>query len=290
MEIKLGNKIRTLRKQKNISQEILAQYLGVSFQAVSKWESGAAMPDITLIPAIASFFGVSTDELFDYNHFEMENRVNEIISKSLPYRGVDDAKCEAILREGLKKYPGNDILLNCLIYSIPVPERSEEVIGICKSLIAGTKDDTVKYDACRILAETYHTLGQYDLTKETLEMIPEIYFTKLELAACMLSGKDKFNAAVTQKFLAADSLVEMLRRLAEYYAETGEPDKALNQLVTAKAVIESLRHDRVKGEQHGKELYQGMSGVLEEINMQIIRLSAEEGKWNLGLAQQERLI
>ena len=60
------------------------------------------MPDITLVPAIASFFGVATDELFDYNHFEMEKRVNEIIEESLPFRGVDDAKCETILREGLK--------------------------------------------------------------------------------------------------------------------------------------------------------------------------------------------
>ena len=42
MNIKLGEKIRTLRKQKNISQDVLAQYLGVSFQAVSKWENGVS--------------------------------------------------------------------------------------------------------------------------------------------------------------------------------------------------------------------------------------------------------
>ena len=54
--IKLGEKIKSLRKQKNISQEVLANYLGVSFQAVSKWETEAALPDVTLIPAIAAFF------------------------------------------------------------------------------------------------------------------------------------------------------------------------------------------------------------------------------------------
>ena len=66
MPVNLGDKIRQLRKGKGISQEVLAQYLGVSFQAVSKWETGTTLPDVTLIPAIASFFGVSTDELFDY--------------------------------------------------------------------------------------------------------------------------------------------------------------------------------------------------------------------------------
>ena len=272
MEIKLGNKIRTLRKQKNISQEVLAQYLGVSFQAVSKWESETAMPDITLVPAIASFFGVSTDELFDYNHFEMEKRVNEIIEESLPFRGVDDAKCEAILREGLKKYPGNDILLNCLIYSIPVPERSDEVISICKSLIEGTKDDSVKYDACRILAETYHVLGQYDLTKETIAMIPEIYFTKLELDAQLLAGEDKFQAAAVQKFLSAESLVEMLQELAEFYEEAGDCDKAKNQLETAKAVIEAFKGDVVKADHHVSNLYQCMQEKMAEIDKQIAEL------------------
>ena len=67
--IKLGEKIKSLRKQKNISQEVFANYLGVSFQAVSKWETGNTMPDVTMIPAIASFFGVSTDELFDFRVF-----------------------------------------------------------------------------------------------------------------------------------------------------------------------------------------------------------------------------
>ena len=70
--MQLGEKIKSLRKQKNLSQEVLANYLGVSFQAVSKWESGTTMPDVMLIPAIASFFGVSTDELFDFNLFETE--------------------------------------------------------------------------------------------------------------------------------------------------------------------------------------------------------------------------
>ena len=55
MSVRLGKKIREFRKVKNLSQEVLAQFLGVSFQAVSKWENDTAMPDISLIPVIASF-------------------------------------------------------------------------------------------------------------------------------------------------------------------------------------------------------------------------------------------
>ena len=82
MNIHMGEKIRQLRKEKNISQEVLAQVLGVSFQAVSKWETGAAFPDITLIPAIAAFFGVSTDDLFQYNRLAMEEKITALCKEA----------------------------------------------------------------------------------------------------------------------------------------------------------------------------------------------------------------
>ena len=62
----LGNKIRILRRNKNITQEELARELSVSSQAVSKWERSIASPDISVLPAIARFFGITMDELFNY--------------------------------------------------------------------------------------------------------------------------------------------------------------------------------------------------------------------------------
>ncbi len=220
MNIKIGEKIKSLRKQKNISQEVLAQYLGVSFQAVSKWENETTMPDITLVPAIASFFGVSTDELFDFNLMEIELHVEEICKESWQYRDTDPAKSEAILREGLKKFPGNDILLNNLLYTMRTPERAAEVITLCKSLIESTKLDDVKYDTLRILAETYKEQGEYELVKVTLDKIPELYFTKLELQAELLEGEEMAKAAIKQLGLSLDSAVEMSKILTSYYDAT----------------------------------------------------------------------
>ena len=208
--IKLGEKIKSLRKQKNISQEVFANYLGVSFQAVSKWENGNTMPDVTMIPAIASFFGISTDELFDFNLFETEKQVEAICAESWKYRNSDVAKSEEILRKGLQRYPGNDIILNNLLYTLDYQTRAEEVISICKSLITSTKDDSVKYDACRILATCYKENGQVDLIEPTLEMIPEIYFSKLELMASLLDGENSYEAAQKQKNISAEDLIDML--------------------------------------------------------------------------------
>ena len=224
--IKLGEKIKSLRKQKNISQEVFANYLGVSFQAVSKWENGNTMPDVTMIPAIASFFGISTDELFDFNLFETEKQVKAICAESWKYRNSDVAKSEEILRKGLQRYPGNDIILNNLLYTLDYQTRAEEVISICKSLITSTKDDSVKYDACRILATCYKENGKVDLIKPTLEMIPEIYFTKLELMASLLDGENSYEAAQKQKNISAEDLIDMLVIAGKYLKNRGENEKA----------------------------------------------------------------
>lgn len=63
----LGKRIADLRKNQNMTQEELSEKLGVSPQAVSKWETGASCPDITLLPAIAALFGVTIDSLLTDN-------------------------------------------------------------------------------------------------------------------------------------------------------------------------------------------------------------------------------
>lgn len=64
MNIDLGRRIKTLRLSHAMTQEQLAQKLGVSAQAVSKWESGTNMPDINLLPDLSVIFGITIDELF----------------------------------------------------------------------------------------------------------------------------------------------------------------------------------------------------------------------------------
>lgn len=226
MHLRLGEKIRTLRKARNLSQEVLAQYLGVSFQAVSKWETGDTMPDVALIPAIASFFEVSTDELFDFHLMEQEEKVMEICSRAAKIRCNDPECAEHILRDGLKQYPGNDIILNNLLYTMRSPERSNEVITVCRSILEITKQDEVKYDVLRIMAETYHKMGQQNLVKPTLEQIPEIYFSKLELAANLLEGDDAMKAAKTHATLCRDDLLDMLSRISQLYRQQGDTEQA----------------------------------------------------------------
>ena len=196
--MKLGEKIKSLRKQKNISQEVFANYLGVSFQAVSKWENGNTMPDVAMIPAIACFFGVSTDELFDFHLYEIEKNIEAIVNEHSKYWDSDKAKAEQIIRDGLKKYPGNDVLLNCLIGVLSELGKNDEVITIGKALVESTKHDDVRFDAYRIMAEAYKAKGEYQSAKDAIDRIPEIYFSNLYVKACLLDGQERFEAAAKE--------------------------------------------------------------------------------------------
>ncbi len=64
--IKIGTVIAARRKEKGVTQEELAQHVGVSKPAVSKWESGQSYPDISLLPLLAAYFNISVDELISY--------------------------------------------------------------------------------------------------------------------------------------------------------------------------------------------------------------------------------
>ena len=73
--MELGKKIKQLRFKASLTQEQLAEIVGVSAQAVSKWENSVAMPDISLLPQLSETFGVSIDDLFDLT---VEQRLNRI--------------------------------------------------------------------------------------------------------------------------------------------------------------------------------------------------------------------
>lgn len=79
MTIEIGKQIKSLRVQKGVTQEELANHLGISYQAVSKWENNITAPDIQLLPMISVYFGVTIDELFMIPCEEQMERIENMI-------------------------------------------------------------------------------------------------------------------------------------------------------------------------------------------------------------------
>ena len=182
-------------------------------------------------------------------------------------RFSDAEKSEHILREGLKRFPGNDIILNNLLYTLDYQTRADEVITLCKTLIESTKDDSVKYDACRILASCYKENGQNDLVKPTLEIIPEIYFSKLELMASLLDGEDSYEAAQKQKNLSAEDLIDMLIVTGKHLKENGEFEKANSQFRIALKVMDAFEEDFIESKWFKATVYEYTSEQRKEVEV-----------------------
>ena len=106
MEHTLGKRIAALRRDKGLKQDELAQQLGVTPQAVSKWENDQTCPDITLLPKLAQILGVSVDELLSGKSQEEEPPV-----KVLPVEQRKDLK-DMVLRIVVDSAEGDKVRVN----------------------------------------------------------------------------------------------------------------------------------------------------------------------------------
>ena len=126
----IGQTIRRLRKERNFTQEELAEQLNISAQAVSKWENGTSLPDISQVVPLASVFGVTTDVLFGIEGTNAAEEAYRIVSEAEEIKQYGELSTYLAaydrLLEGLQKYPNNLILLNnCVGFglSLCLPEN-----------------------------------------------------------------------------------------------------------------------------------------------------------------------
>ena len=88
-----GTNIRRIRREADMTQEQLADLLNISPQAVSRWETNAAMPDISLLPALANTFHVTTDELLGVDIENNQASIDEMCRNVIDFKeneGIED--------------------------------------------------------------------------------------------------------------------------------------------------------------------------------------------------------
>ena len=115
MELNLAKNLKKLRKERGITQEELAGFIGVSFQAVSKWERDEGYPDITILPSLANFFCVTLDDLVGMNEIQNTEKREQIVKKALALSSEGKtAECISVLRDGLHTYPDDFRIMEAL--------------------------------------------------------------------------------------------------------------------------------------------------------------------------------
>ncbi len=226
MQLDLGNNIRQLRRRDKRTQEAVAEALGVTSQAVSRWESGGSYPDMNLIPSIANYFGVTIDELFGYSN-ERGNRIDALVSQIQKMKwennGSDETLNEAIClaRQALVEFPGNDRLMVCLasvLYTAGYSRYGEhhltdaqgydiydtwrhneyeewrEAVMLYEKALLTLEEGDFRRVAVGELTQLYVNMGMYEKSHALAEAAPSIYSTREYMRICACDGKERVQA------------------------------------------------------------------------------------------------
>lgn len=207
MEISLKDTLRELRHTKNVTQETLAKHLGITAQAVGKWERGEGFPDITLLPDIALFFGVSIDELLNVGKAQIEQRIKAIQDESLKLKNLGENEKNITLWENAyKEFPNDCRVMYGLMDAIardttyPYPkELCDRKIALGERILAESNDSRLRESATSQLCYTYYSMRDAENALKYADMCGSHYNSREGLRAFVLDGEEGVEA--TQKYL-----------------------------------------------------------------------------------------
>lgn len=198
-----GQIIKKLRRQAGMTQEQLAELLSISSQAVSRWETEAAMPDISLLPPLANLFQVTTDYLLGVDIQKNEERVMEIIrnANSEACKIVPDRMKNAVkvLRNGIKLYPNNWDLKRELVIYLYIPEGTdeeyqqnlEEMNSLCEKILAECPDRKIQNLAVGYICHAAKKTANISRAQELVKSMPSMHDSKEWLTEHLLEGDDQ---------------------------------------------------------------------------------------------------
>lgn len=200
MTIHIAENLKRLRKERGLTQEALAEFVGVSYQAVSKWERGDGYPDITLLPVIAGFFGVTLDDLVGMNEIQNKEKYDEFNLKAgkLASEGKI-GEAIATLREGLKAFPSDYHFmaeLACYLdgYGKTKEERQangEEAIRISERILEFCTDTSIRNDVQANICYAMKRYGDKEKARKMAERLPNYYKTAQQVLPIFLEGRER---------------------------------------------------------------------------------------------------
>lgn len=152
--MEIGKKIKQLRQNKGVTQETLANALGVTYQAVSRWENGTTMPDITLLPSISIYFGVSIDDLFEFTDESQFKRIENMMNKKTMLTDVEFQNAKQFLEKQLKSNDKSIEALKMLAALCSHRSKSYNSLAVEYAKAAIRSGDTSK-DMNNILRDSY---------------------------------------------------------------------------------------------------------------------------------------
>lgn len=280
--INLGEKIKELRLRDGRTQDALASELGVTAQAVSRWEKEICFPDMEIIPSIANYFGVSIDELFGYDNERskkvdaLAKKINDMIWQNNG-KDVNMDECIALARESLIEFPGNEKLTLALasalynagyvrygefhivdaegfgVYDVEKHKTYsewQEAIKLYEKLLLTLPAGDMRYKAITELSQLYKNTGAHEKALALADTAPDITGSKPFLRIKAFDGKDAITAQREALLATINQSAELIVHIV-LSDTTVKPDAAAAMLQNAEELFALIIPDHRYGNNFG---------------------------------------
>lgn len=240
--MKIGEQIKNYRKDAGLTQEQVANYLGVSAPAVNKWERGNTYPDITLLLALARLLQIDMNQLFSFREELTELEIAQFTEKlsELAMEGNVSAAFE-MTEKKIQEYPHCDLLIymsatilnSALSLSATDETQKEEYNRQVISWLeraADSSEEKVRMSAVYMLAAKYSQMKEYQKAGLLLDKIPDLTVDTAVLRAEILARQEGEVAAITflegNLLQTATRIQNYLYKLIELEEQAGNRQKA----------------------------------------------------------------
>lgn len=210
----IGENIKNLRRQKDVTQEELSAYLNVSFQTISKWERGENLPDINMLAALANYFDVSTDELLgmdkqrsDFFSDKFHRTVNILITEEK----YDEAVSK--FREAQKIYPNNTGINSGLAMTLALRNElsdRDEAVELCQRILGDLKYEKVKTSIRTVLFILLKNTMSREETLMQVKRLTHIWECREMITLELYNGDERTNYLKGLSHLIISLLYEKL--------------------------------------------------------------------------------
>lgn len=273
MSTTIGNNIKTYRKNKGITQEELSELLKITPQAISKWESGASFPDISMLVPLAQVLGVSTDMILGYDvmsknadETERIRNAEKALRHSDENRAVRRLKICEMLSTETNLNPGNfeiikdyvEMTADLSMFADPslegyFQEKREYIQGIYKDcikkgayLISHCQDRELVIKTHYAMAWIYIHEKDFEHAREHINVLPSIQTNRIKEKIDMEltyfeSGFDSMKTDIKNNLIYLfETVASMLNTIAQNYGWWGEKEESLQVIDWCENILKAF--------------------------------------------------
>lgn len=266
MQINFGENLKRLRRERDLTQEDVAQFLNTTFQTISKWERGETMPDIAVLPALARYFETTTDELLGVAKLDEEAKMWEYFKLDRVYgNNGQSEEALAMWREAYAEFPHNKNARGHLMHSLydsfvrnDENINADEIIAHANALLSSDDQDW-RSSAIEILCYIHARMGSLEEAEKYAMMAPLVIFTQGTLLESVYTGEKLVNRTQRNITESLDDIFRSVRHLVR--AKNDDIAYCIHAYETLVKLFETLYEDGDFGFYHDrmKDIYRWLA-------------------------------